>query len=129
MSCYQIEILPNVPEIIQLQKELAKAHLEVGQLQKELVNAHWEANLYKSHQERNVTIRERVQYEHDAAILKLQREHKEEVGNLSKKIKELEAKVKLRERQLFGKKGEQGSDFTCSFPFNWIFVVDCNCKP
>src|SRR3972149_3319492 len=96
MSCSQIEILSNEEEILQLRKEL--------------VHARWEANLYKSHYLRNVSIRERIQQEHEAALEQLKQKHQAEIDQLEKTIKKLEAKVKLRERQLFGKKSEQGSD-------------------
>jgi len=95
MSCNPIEILPNDPEIVQLRKNL--------------VQARWEANLYKNYHHRNVAIRERVQYEHDAEVRKLKQKHKAEVEQLEETIKKLQAKVKLRERQLFGKKSEQGA--------------------
>jgi transposase len=95
MSCSQIEILPN--------------ESEKDQLRKDLVQARWEANLYKSHHLHNVEIRERTRYQHDAEILKLKQKHKEEIEQLETTIKALQAKVKLRERQLFGKKSEQGA--------------------
>ena len=95
MSCSQIEILPNDPEIIQLRKELFQAR--------------YDANYYKELHQRNVAARERVQYEHDAEILKLKQKHREEVEQLQEAIIKLIAKIKLRERQLFGKKSEQGS--------------------
>lgn len=95
MSCSEILIVPNESEI--------------DQLRKDLINARCEANLYKSYHLRNISIRERIQYEYDVEIQKLKQKHKEEVSQLQEKIKKLEAKVKLRERQLFGKKSERGS--------------------
>lgn len=95
MSCSQIEILPNGSEIIQLRKDL--------------FSARYEASFYKSHYQNGIAIRERMRYEHDAAIRKLTQLHKEETDQLRKTIAILEAKVKLRERQLFGKKAEKGA--------------------
>lgn len=95
MSCNQIEILPNEPGIVQLRKELFQARYDV--------------NYYKDLHHRNVAIRERMQYEHDAEIRNLKKKHAEEVDRLIETVNQLEAKVKLRERQLFGKKSEQGS--------------------
>lgn len=95
MSCSQTEILPNESEIVQLRKELTQAR--------------WEANLYKSHHLRNIKIRERIQHEHEAETRKLNQLHKKEIDQLQKTISTLEAKVKLRERQLFGKKAEKGA--------------------
>jgi len=95
MSCCQIEILPNESEIVQLRKELFQAR--------------YDANYYKELHHRNVAMRERVQYQHDAEIRKLKQKHQEEVEQLENTIKVLKAKVKLRERQLFGKKSEQGA--------------------
>jgi len=94
MSCSKIEILPNEAEIVQLQKELFEAR--------------YDASFYRSHYENGIVIRERMQYKHDAALLILKKKHKEDVAGLEEKIKNLEAKVKLRERQLFGKKTEKG---------------------
>ena len=90
MSCSQIEILPNESEIIQLRKDL--------------FSARYDANFYKSHYQNGIVIRERMRYEHDAAIRKLTQLHKEEIDQFQKVISTLKAKVKLRERQLFGKK-------------------------
>jgi len=95
MSCNQIEILPNESEIIQLRKELFQAR--------------YDANYYKNLHERNIVARERVQYEHDEELRNLKWNHQDEVEQLENKIKHLEAKVKLRERQLFGKKAEKGT--------------------
>jgi transposase len=95
MSCSQIEILPNESEIIQLRKDL--------------FSARYDANFYKSHYQNGIAIRERMRYEHDAAIRKLTQLHKEETDQLRNIIATLEAKVKLRERQLFGKKAEKGA--------------------
>ena len=95
MSCNQIEILPNDPEIVQLRKELFQAR--------------YDANYYKNLHERNVAIRERMQYEFDAKIRNLKKKHDEEVNRLKETVNHLEAKVNLRERQLFGKKSEKGS--------------------
>jgi transposase len=95
MSCNPIEILPYEPEIVQLRKKLFLAHCDV--------------NYYKDLHQRNVAARERVQYEHEIALCKLNKLHAKEVAQLHKTITALEAKVKLRERQLFGKKSEQGA--------------------
>src|SRR5665213_267404 len=95
MSCCQIEILPNESEIVQLRKELFQAC--------------YDANYYKELHRRNVAMRERVQYQHDAEIRKLKQKHQKEVKQLENTIEVLKAKVKLRERQLFGKKSEQGA--------------------
>jgi len=95
MNCNKIEILPNESELFQLRKELFQAR--------------YDANYYKSLHERTIIARERVQYNHDEEIRKLKRDHREEVEQLKNKIKHLEAKVKLRERQLFGKKAEKGA--------------------
>lgn len=95
MSCSPIEILPYETEIVQLRKELFLAHCNV--------------TYYKSLHQRNVAARERVQYEHEITIRKLNAQHAQEVHQLHKTIAALEAKVKLRERQLFGKKSEQGA--------------------
>jgi transposase len=94
MSCSQIEILPNNPEIVQLRKELFQAR--------------YDANFYKSHYQNGIVIRERMQYEHDTEIRNLKKKYNEEVDRLKEMVNKLEAKVKLRERQLFGKKSEQG---------------------
>jgi len=94
MSCYP-EILPYESEIDQLKKEFFKAR--------------YEAAYYKDLHYRNVAMRERSQYEHDAEIRNLKKKHQEEVEQLENTIKQLDAKVKLRERQLFGKKSEKGS--------------------
>ncbi|MEI8328468.1 MAG: hypothetical protein WCG14_00480 [Chlamydiia bacterium] len=68
MSCNQIEILPNEPGIVQLRKELFQAR--------------YDANYYKDLHHRNVAIRERMQYEHDAEIRNLKKKHAEEVDRL-----------------------------------------------
>src|SRR5690242_13880400 len=96
MSCRRIEILHNPSEIDQLRKDLFQAR--------------YEASYYKDLHRRNVAARERVQYEHDAEIWKLKQKHQEEVDRLEETIRHLQAKVKLRERQLFGKKNEQGAN-------------------
>jgi transposase len=96
MSCRRIEILHNPSEIDQLRKDLFEAR--------------YEANYYKDLHRRNVAARERVQCEHDAEIWKLKQKHQEEVDRLEGTIRHLQAKVKLRERQLFGKKSEQSSN-------------------
>ena len=93
MSCCQTNILPNESEIDQLRKELFQAS--------------YDANYYKTLHRRNMKMRERVQYEHDAEIRKLQKNHQIEIDELQKTIAKLQAKLKLRERQLFGKKSEQ----------------------
>ena len=95
MSCCQKEILSNESEIIQLRKDLFQAR--------------YDANYYKDLHRRNIAMRERVQYNHDAEIRKLRQKHKSEVDHLEETIKKLQAKIKLRERQLFGKKSERGS--------------------
>lgn len=95
MSCGQIEILPNESEIIQLRKDLFQAR--------------YDANFYKSHYQNGITIRERMRHEHAVEVLKLRQKHKAEVNQLEKTIEKLKATVKLRERQLFGKKTERGS--------------------
>jgi hypothetical protein len=76
-------------------------------LQKELFQARYDANYYKSLHCRNVKIRERIQYEHDAEIRRLKQKHQIETDEFQKIIEKLQAKLKLRERQLFGKKSEQ----------------------
>lgn len=95
MSCNPIEILPNDPEIVQLRKDLFQAR--------------YEASFYKSHYQNGIAIRERMRYEHDVVIRNLKQKHKDEIERLENQIKHLQAKVKLRERQLFGKKSEQGA--------------------
>lgn len=95
MNCSQVHILHNEPEIDQLRKDLFQAY--------------YDANFYKSHYQNGLTIRERMRYEHAAKIQDLKKKHKEEVLQFENSIKKLEAKVKLRERQLFGRKSEQGS--------------------
>lgn len=94
MSCCP-EILPNESEIIQLRKELFQAR--------------YDASFYKSHYQNGIVIRERMQYQHDEEVRNLKKKHSEEVDRLKETVKKLEAKVKLRERQLFGTKSEQGS--------------------
>lgn len=104
MSCNPIEILPNDSEIVQLQKDLFQAR--------------YDANYYKDLHRRNVAARERVQYNHDVEIRRLKQKHTVETAQLEKTIKKLEAKVKLRERQLFGKKSEKGTSNSESFNKN-----------
>lgn len=94
MSCCP-EILPNEAVIIQLRKELFQAR--------------YDASFYKSHYQNGIVIRERMKYEHEDEIRKLKKKHTEQFNQFEKKIKELEANLKLRERQLFGKKSEQSS--------------------
>ena len=96
MSCCRIEILPNESKIDQLQNDLFRAR--------------YDANYYKDLHRRNVVARERIQYDHDAEIRKLKQRHKEEVNCLEETIRKLQAKLRLRERQLFGKKSEQGAN-------------------
>ena len=93
MSCCQNEIISNVPEI--------------DQLRNELVQARWEANPYKDFHRRNTKIRERLQYEHESEVRKLKKRYGTEIDALQQIIAKLQAKLKLRERQLFGKKSEQ----------------------
>ena len=75
MSCNLIEILANHPEI--------------NQLRRDLVQTRHQAGYYKSHYEMGACIRERMQYEHDAEILRLKRKHKTETDQFEKTIKEL----------------------------------------
>lgn len=93
MSCCQISILPHESEIDQLRKELFQAR--------------YEARYYKTQHLRSVKKREEIQSQHAAQIFKLKKEHAKEVGQLHELIANLKAKVKLRERQLFGKKSER----------------------
>jgi transposase len=95
MSCRQIEILPNESEIIQLRKDLFQAR--------------YDANFYKYHYQNGIAIRERMQHEHAVEVLKLRQKHRAEVEQLEETVRKQQAKIKLRERQLFGKKSEQSS--------------------
>jgi hypothetical protein len=95
MSCCLVEILPPESEIIQLRKDFFQAR--------------YDANFYKSHYQNGIVIRERMRYEHDAEIRKLRQKYQAKIDELEKLAKDLQAKVKLRERQLFGKKSERGA--------------------
>ena len=112
MSCCQVEILPN--------------NLEIDQLRKEIVQARWEARLYKKFHQCNVKKREHIQYEHELETQKLKKKHREEVDKLQKTIEELKAKLKLRERQLFGKKSERHKDFKSTFSSTLIIFKTFN---
>ena len=130
MSCNQIQILPVESEIFQLKKELAVAHSEatyykhlhqsnlamqehlqfehetkIFQMQKELIHVRTEANYYKNLHQRNVAMRERLEFEYDSEVLRLKKIQEEHLHE----IVELKAKVKLRERQLFGRKSEKNN--------------------
>ncbi len=83
MSCCP-EILPYESEIIQLRKELFQAR--------------YDAAYYKDLHQRNIAMRERVQYERDAELRNLRKKHQEEIDQLKELVNQLEAKVKLRER-------------------------------
>jgi len=93
MSCYQVETLSNESEI--------------GQLKKELFEARCDANYYKKLHALDVEKRKRRQYEHDAEIQKIKKKYQTKIDEFQKTIARLSAKLKLRERQLFGKKSER----------------------
>ena len=98
MNCNPIQILP--------------VELEKDQLKQQLSHAHWEVAYYKALHERNVAIRERILREKEAAILLLKQQYEEEKKGLLYRIEELQVKLKLRERQLFGDKSEKGTSKT-----------------
>ena len=93
MSCCLAPSLNDCQKIIQLQNELSSARCE--------------ANYYKSLHQKSVRIREQLQFEHDQEKLKLKEKNREEIVQFENTIKNLQAKLNLRERQLFGKKGEK----------------------
>lgn len=103
MSCCQTQILPHTSDIDQL-------HSTIDQLRKELSQARGDAHYYQSLHHRNVEIRERMQCKHDAQVNKLKKKLTEQAQQFQATIAQLQAKLKLRERQLFGKKSEQHSN-------------------
>lgn len=80
---------------------------QITQLQNELIEARCNANRYKELHQRDIAIRERMQYEHEHEIRILKQKHKEKEEAYLHEIAELKAKLALRERQLFGKKSEK----------------------
>ena len=95
MSCSLTEILP--------------VESEIDQLKKDLFQARYEASYYKNLHQRNIEARERLQLEHDAEIARLKQKYKDKEESYIREIEDLKAKVKLRERQLFGEKSEKKS--------------------
>jgi len=75
MSCNLIQILPDESEIVQIRKELFLARCDVS--------------YYKNLHQRTVSIRERLQYEHETAIRQLNKSHKQEVDQLKKTLERL----------------------------------------
>lgn len=107
MSCLQTEILSDSSEIDQLRKEILLLRQENVRLEKDLFLARYDASTYKSRFDKSVLMREKLKYDHEKAIRELEKKHLAEVIQLQKTIEQLEAKVKLRERQLFGGKSER----------------------
>ncbi len=84
-------------------------HPDIGQIGKDLVEACWQANYYKCQCLRGIESRKKMQDSYESEIWKLKAKHKKEAEQLRHEISELSAKVKLRERQLFGKKVKRSS--------------------
>lgn len=83
-------------------------HPDIGQIKKDLVEARWQANYYKCQCLRGIASRKKMQDAYESEIWKLKAKHQEEADLLRQEISEMSAKIKLRERQLFGKKSEKG---------------------
>lgn len=80
---------------------------QIEQLKEELLHARCKANYYENLHQRNVEIRERLEVERREELFRLKQEHEAKEKQLLQQINDLQAKLKLRERQLYGAKSEK----------------------
>ena len=84
-----------------------KLEAQISSQKKDLVQNYSDACYWKALHKRSIEKQTRLKEEYDAKIAEFKKQSKEQSKEQEARIKKLEAKVRLREKQLFGKKSEK----------------------